>query len=276
MKERTMNLRTSISIFSGCASLVLILACGGNTPAPAPVVGISVAPTTQTLLVGGTQTFTATVVNTTNTAVTWSVRERAVGGTITSGGLYTAPGTAGTYHVVATSAADATKTAKATVTVNGLPATGLAYVDPTTGSYRLVKNTGLSTATHLVLDLTGVGTTNGAGIAFTFTVDTAKATWAKVIPADTEYTQNGTVLTLGTAPLALKGKVATTTLTGVVGQKGTGASVPLTGVLARVALDFKAGATVGAVTLTSPKAQILQADGTISTVAIVPGTLTTN
>ena len=53
----------------------------------------------------------------TNTAATWSVLEGASGGTITAGGVYTAPRTAGTYHVVATSAADGSRTASAAVTV---------------------------------------------------------------------------------------------------------------------------------------------------------------
>jgi hypothetical protein len=66
------------------------------------------------------QAFTATVTNTSNTAVAWSVEESA-GGSITDGGVYTAPGLTGTYHVIATSQADMTKTGSATVTVTSLP-----------------------------------------------------------------------------------------------------------------------------------------------------------
>ena len=58
----------------------------------------------------------ATVSGAANTAVTWSVVESG-GGTVNSSGLYTAPSTAGTYHVKVTSAADTTKSAQATVTV---------------------------------------------------------------------------------------------------------------------------------------------------------------
>jgi len=83
----------------------------------APVVAISISPATASLLTGGTQTFTATVTGADNTAATWSVTE-AGGGTITSGGVYSAPATAGTFHVVATSAADPTKSATAVVTVS--------------------------------------------------------------------------------------------------------------------------------------------------------------
>ena len=78
-----------------------------------PTVGISLTPATVSLKTGATQTFTAAVTGTSNTGVTW----KASGGTITSGGLYTAPATAGTYTVTATSVADTSKSATATVTV---------------------------------------------------------------------------------------------------------------------------------------------------------------
>ncbi|MBS2021171.1 MAG: Ig-like domain-containing protein, partial [Deltaproteobacteria bacterium] len=81
------------------------------------VVGISVSPTAPSVAVSATQQFTATVTGTSNTDVTWSITQGAAGGTITSGGLYTAPATTGTYNVVATSAADTSKSASATVTV---------------------------------------------------------------------------------------------------------------------------------------------------------------
>jgi hypothetical protein len=77
-------------------------------------VSVSVSPTTASLSVGQQRQFTATVSGTTNTAVTW----KASGGTITSGGLYTAPSSAGTYTVTATSAADSTKSASAIVTAS--------------------------------------------------------------------------------------------------------------------------------------------------------------
>jgi len=75
---------------------------------------VSISPTSASLSTGGTQQFTATVTGTSNTAVTWL----ATGGTVSSGGLYTAPGTAGNYTVTATSAANTTKSASATVAVN--------------------------------------------------------------------------------------------------------------------------------------------------------------
>jgi Glycosyl hydrolases family 16 len=81
--------------------------------APPPSVVVSISPTSASLLTGGSQQFSATVTGTTNSAVTWS----ATAGTISSSGRYTAPGMAGIYIVKATSVADTTKSASATVNV---------------------------------------------------------------------------------------------------------------------------------------------------------------
>ena len=78
---------------------------------------VVVTPGTVALAPLGTQTFTATVVATGDTTMTWSIFEGAIGGTITAGGVYTASATAGTYHVVATSVADPTLSGTAIVTV---------------------------------------------------------------------------------------------------------------------------------------------------------------
>jgi hypothetical protein len=80
-------------------------------------IAVSVAPTTATLIGGATQTFTPTVTGDTtlNQGVTWT----ASTGTITSGGVYTAPAVIMTTSatVTATSKTDPTKTATATVTL---------------------------------------------------------------------------------------------------------------------------------------------------------------
>ena len=81
----------------------------------APVIAISISPTTVALDACQGQIFTASVTNSTNTTTTWTITE-AGGGTVTAGS-YVAPTTPGTYHVVAASQADPSKTATATVTV---------------------------------------------------------------------------------------------------------------------------------------------------------------
>jgi len=80
-------------------------------------VTVTVSPSSAAIDACRTATFNATVTGSTNKNVTWSVKEGASGGTVTSAGLYTAPPTAGTYHVVATSQADATRTGEAAVTI---------------------------------------------------------------------------------------------------------------------------------------------------------------
>jgi len=83
-------------------------------PAAAPVVALTISPTSAALLPGGTQQFTAAVTGSSNTAVTWT----ATGGTISSSGLYTAGQSAGNFAVIATSVADASKSATAPVRIN--------------------------------------------------------------------------------------------------------------------------------------------------------------
>lgn len=99
-------------------------AYNGTCPVSATPVTVSIAPATVTLQAGHTQVFTATLTNTTNTAVTWQVNGIAGGspgaGTITSGGMYTAPAVVSstfTATVTAVSAADASRSGSAQVTV---------------------------------------------------------------------------------------------------------------------------------------------------------------
>jgi hypothetical protein len=84
------------------------------TVSAAPVVAVTISPVSASMLSSGTQQFTASVSGSSNTAVSWS----ATAGSVSSGGMYTAPAAAGSYTVKATSAADSTKSASATVTVS--------------------------------------------------------------------------------------------------------------------------------------------------------------
>ena len=85
---------------------------------------MSISPTSASVRLKDTRQFTATVTNTTNTAVTWTVNNILGGnstfGTISTSGLYKAPTTAPLplkVTVKATSAADPTKSASAAVTI---------------------------------------------------------------------------------------------------------------------------------------------------------------
>lgn len=95
----------------------------------ATTVAVAVSPTSVTLAVKGQQQFTANVTGSSNTAVTWTVSGTGCVsgscGTISSAGLYAAPGTvptAGTATITATSAADTTKSASAKVTIESASA----------------------------------------------------------------------------------------------------------------------------------------------------------
>src|SRR5580704_3777099 len=63
-------------------------------------VTVTVSPASVSLPPNGSEAFTCTVSGSTNDACTWRVTE-AGGGAINAQGMYTAPGTGGTYHVTA-------------------------------------------------------------------------------------------------------------------------------------------------------------------------------
>ena len=123
--------RLALVFFFSTAVLNLLAAVGCSLPggdtsgnAPVPVIAISVSPGSMSLIVGGSQQFTASVQNTSNTAVTWQVNGVPGGnstvGTISANGMYTAPASVpspATVTVTAISQADATKTATAAVTI---------------------------------------------------------------------------------------------------------------------------------------------------------------
>src|ERR1035441_1146753 len=88
-----------------------------TAPPPSPVT-VSLTPSTASLPVSQNQQFTATVTGAANTGVSWSVSPAM--GTISGSGLYSAPAALGspqTVTVTATSVADATKKATASVSV---------------------------------------------------------------------------------------------------------------------------------------------------------------
>lgn len=93
-------------------------------PPPPPPIAVSIAPPSGLVLLGNTLSFTATVTNTTNTGVNWSVGGVVGGnatiGTISTTGAYQAPvglPSPATVQVTATSQADAKKSATAAVTI---------------------------------------------------------------------------------------------------------------------------------------------------------------
>lgn len=114
------------------AALLYLTGCGlttGNFPiansAGKNTISVSVSPSTATVVIGHATQFSATVKNSSNTNVQWTVNGIAGGnstvGTILVSGAYTAPGRvpSAPISVSAVSAADATKSASASVNVLG-------------------------------------------------------------------------------------------------------------------------------------------------------------
>ena len=104
-----------------------------------PPTDVVIAPARATLPLSGIQKFRA------NTPVNWTVTEGPSGGTIDAQGNYTAPATAGVFHVKATSQSDVTRTATALATVSAV-VPRFAYVanfeDGTVSTYWEVASTG--------------------------------------------------------------------------------------------------------------------------------------
>ncbi|MGB8989572.1 MAG: hypothetical protein WCC37_23440 [Candidatus Sulfotelmatobacter sp.] len=162
--------------------------------------------------VGGTAQFTATVQNTTNTAVSWSVDGVAGGsptvGTISTSGLYTAPAQAGSHKVTATSVAETSASASAAVTVGALgaisPAT--AFLPPSgmqqfSSSIQGFSNTSITWAVNQVTGgNASVGTITAAGL-YTAPSQPGTYTVTATSAADSSVTASASV-TVGTIALS--------------------------------------------------------------------------
>lgn len=114
--------------FGLLAGVGILSSCGSTTTATTPTITVSCTPTDVTLL--GTSQCTASVINLSSTLVNWSVSGTNTG-TITAGGLYTAPatipnGTANVVTITATSQVQSTLTATQSLTL--LPPTAIANV----------------------------------------------------------------------------------------------------------------------------------------------------
>lgn len=156
------------------------------TPPPSSDVTVAISPTTSTVGYGATQQFTATVTGSTNTAVTWSVSSATSSssteiGVVSSAGLYTAPAatsvpeaptadsvnvTAGdttsdvniavpplnsvtSITVTATSQADLSRSASASVTLSGISVMAVGQCIQSTTSSNTLNCSGGSTGTDV-------------------------------------------------------------------------------------------------------------------------------
>jgi len=116
----TVSASTTVTI---AATSVADSSAFGTASVRIVLVQVSVSPASVELVTGASQQFTATVTGSTDTSVIWSVNGVAGGnatvGTISNSGVYTAPATVPSTPVLvrATSVADSTKSATASVTI---------------------------------------------------------------------------------------------------------------------------------------------------------------
>jgi hypothetical protein len=175
--------------------------CGGRStsssaPPPAPLINVTVTPSSITVLRDATQAFTAKVTGTTNTAVTWSVEESS-GGTIDSAGLYTPPQNgAGTFYVIATSQANPAASSAAAVTVP-MPQITIAPVTVTlppggTRTFAATVSGLTNTAVNFTIQQSAGGVINSAGL---YTAPTAAGFYHVVATSieETTVTASATV-----------------------------------------------------------------------------------
>lgn len=206
------------------------------TVAPAGIVAVSISPAFVTLSSAGTQQFTATVINSTDTSVTWSASQ----GTISASGLFTAPtvtqDTAVT--VTATSVADPSKSAVAAVTVQAAPQVIVTIAPtsatvPSSGTFQFsatVQNTGNTAVTWSA----SLGTISASGL-FTAPAVKAVTTGTVTVTSVADHTKSASasvtitppstpplIITTASLPVAISGTAYSVTLS------ATGGTLPYT------------------------------------------------
>ncbi|HEY2820556.1 MAG TPA: hypothetical protein VGJ06_05890 [Candidatus Acidoferrum sp.] len=130
-------MRTAALPLLALSFLLTIAGCKSGTAGK--VVTVTVDPTGVNVVIGKSLQFNATVTDTFNTAVTWTVSGGSANGSISSSGLYTAPATVPTpaqVVIIATSEKDTSKTGTATVTITTkpVPSNVTVLVSPLTAS----------------------------------------------------------------------------------------------------------------------------------------------
>ena len=200
---------------------------GGNNGGPPPAtVSVTVAPGAASVRAGDTQQFTATVTGTANMAVTWAVNGVAGGnatlGTITTAGLYAAPGALpapNTISVTATSQQDTSKSAASTVTLlNPIPLITQSWPG----------FLGISPNVPVTLVITGSKFVSGAQVLFggtafaTMFVSSTRLTATGAIPANTPATVQ--VIVRNPDPGGSDSAAATATVSNTFGPSATAAA----------------------------------------------------
>lgn len=183
------------------------------TVTPTPVVGITISPTSTSVTTGRTASFTASVTGTSNTAVSFGLQETSGCGSVSSGGVYTAPSTPTTCHVIATAQADPTKKATATVTVTAAPVVAIT-ISPTSTSVTVggtvtftatITGTSNTTAIWTVQETSGCGAVSSTGV---YTAPSSPTTCHVIATAQADSTRKATATVTVTAASTLASQLA--------------------------------------------------------------------
>jgi hypothetical protein len=197
---------TALAVITGCSS-------SSSTPPPPPAITVAVSPATAQLSATQTQQFTATVTNTSNTAVTWSIPSGAAG-TMSATGLYTAPSTVAsqtTVTVTATSQADTSKSGSATITLMAdavvvTPSTANAYPGGTAQFSATVNGTASTAVTWTITGSQGSIDTTGKYTAPNPVTTPGAITVTATSTADTTKTGTATLTLLQLSALTVSPK----------------------------------------------------------------------
>ena len=227
-----------------------------------PTVSVSVSPASANVKAGGTQQFTATVVGSTNTSVTWSISPATGAGTISSSGLYTAPAAVTSPQTVTITATSAANTSvKAPVIVN-LLATPTVSAWPTASAISYGQTLASSTLTGGTASVAGTfawttpNTAPGVGtqsesVTFSPNASTNYSTVVGTVPVTITPPPSFTLTATPSTLSILQGAGGTSTIA-VVGANGFTGSVTLaaSGLPSGVTASFATNPTTGSSVLT--------------------------
>jgi hypothetical protein len=201
--------------------LLMTAACGGGDsggtgPTPPPIT-VAASPGTDTLTVGTSATFTATVTNSSDASVVWSVIGGATHGAITSAGLYSAPGTPGNYLIVAASGAHPASTDTVRVLVVAAPSALISVSDSVPeGQASLVASVTSQAGARYLWTVTGGTLASGQGtsqITFTSGAPGAASVGCTVRNLADSAVTGGKTMTVVAAPSIISFTAARDTVT---------------------------------------------------------------
>lgn len=210
-------------LFLAALASAALAACSASPdPEPTPPAGqevtVRVSPETAAVPTNGNAVFLAAVTGTATTGVAWTVVE-ASGGTVSTGGLYTAPGSGGTFHVRATSLAASSAFGEATVTVRP-PVSVSVAITPTAGTVdacrtlalaATVTNATNSAVTWRVVEGAAGGTVASNGV---YTAPSAAGVYHVVATSVEDPSKSATAqVTVSDKVLSVAVSPATTTVT---------------------------------------------------------------